>query len=128
MSYINLKSNEIPSQMDISKRTQATIRRFVTQEDELKAARLSRLPSPTQADLDFIARVDRIIAEALVEAQAAQADVDLLIQTIRYEQAKARADEALDPDSLSEEDQTILSQASQEVKDLFDTRNPVNNG
>lgn len=90
MSYVDLMANDVWSLQDIDRRTQALIRSKVTQEDEFKASRLARKVDASQADLDFVAFVDGVIADVLSQATQARADSALLSETLKYEAAEAR--------------------------------------
>ena len=86
-SFVNLMGNDVWSPLDISRRVQAIIRSQFTQEDELKAARLARQATKTDAEAAFIASVDAAIASALAEGAAARSDMALLNFVLQVEQA-----------------------------------------
>lgn len=85
MSNINLLSNEVWVDRDLSDLTTATIRRSFSAEDELKAARLTRKINPSQEDLAYIAAVDAAIANAISVCNLVRRDNELLKEVIAFE-------------------------------------------
>ena len=140
---VNLMASEVWSDADINMRVQAIIRYQVTQEDEMKAARLDRKPSKDSTDIAFIAGVDAVITSAVAEGRQARTDMTLLDQVLRLEQATIRLSSPVIEPELDDQGnvtnqviidvdtavrtkyQDMIDTASTEVKSLFDLRNPV---
>ena len=139
---VNLMASEVWSDADINMRVQAIIRYQVTQEDEMKAARLDRKPSKDSTDIAFIAGVDAVIASAVAEGRQARTDMTLLDQVLRLEQATVRlSSPVIEPEddqgnvtnqviidvdtAVRTKYQDMIDTASTEVRALFDLRNPV---
>ena len=142
-SFINLMASDVWTDQDINRRVQALIRSQFTAEDELKAARLARQATKTDAEAAFIASVDAAIASALAEGAAARADMVLLQGALDVENAQRRLarpeiehvlDESGNLTNQAELDQDAaeraaanaeLVAASPEVMDLVSLRNPA---
>ena len=140
---VNLMASEVWSDADINMRVQAIIRYQVTQEDEMKAARLDRKPSKDSTDIAFIASVDAVITSAVAEGRQARTGMILLDQVLRLEQATARLSHPVIEPELDDQGnvtnqliidvdtavrtkyQDMIDTASTEVRALFDLRNPV---
>ena len=140
---VNLMASEVWSDADINMRVQAIIRYQVTQEDEMKAARLDRKPSKDSTDIAFIAGVDAVIASAVAEGRQARTDMTLLDEVLLLEQAKLRLacpslDVELDDQGnvtnqaiidvdleIRTKAQATLDSASTAAKTLLELRNPT---
>ena len=109
MSFIDLYSNVIWSETDISNKVQALIRSQYSAEDELKASRLARQPKPNKSDLDFIAAVDQAIKNAIDQGRQSRNDNQLLINAIDYEQAYNRLIKTPEPEFLIVDDEQVLN-------------------
>jgi len=98
VNYIDLTSDKVWTDDQINRRLQAVIRSRVSQDDEMKAARLGRKAKKTAADKAFIQSVDDHISASIAEAKAISADNSLLRSVVEHEQAVVRlAEPALDP-------------------------------
>lgn len=86
MSFVNMMGNDRWTDLDINRRVQAIIRSQFTAEDELKAARLVRQATKTDAEQAFIESVDATIEAALSEGHDARADMELLAQVLNIEE------------------------------------------
>ena len=125
MSFVNLLANDVWSSLDINRRVQALVRTQFTAEDELKAARLARQESRTDADEAFIASVDAAIAAALSEGVAARADMALLTQVMAVEYCHHIVGSSLFDDEAKASAQATIDAASAAVKALVEQRKPV---
>ena len=90
MSYIDLTGNKTFTSDQISQRLQSAIRQRVSNEDEMKAARIGRKATKTVADKAFIAKVDEHIANCIADVKLVQADNALLRSILAYKAAVAR--------------------------------------
>lgn len=142
MSFVDLMKNDIWSNLDIDKKIQNLIRSRFTQEDELKAARLSRLSDSSAEDLSFINAVDSWVQECISEGRQARKDNELLKQVIDFESAKNRLKQPVVELEYSEDGQvlnqseydkdneerntatTVVDSATEEVVSLYLIRNP----
>jgi hypothetical protein len=149
MSFVNLMSNEIWTDYALSNRVAGIIRSTVSQDDELKAARLSRKAAMSDKEAAFVDRVDADIAAAIEQGRLARADAQLLAAVIEYEAAFDRLDESLvlEPTSIDATDtdgnvtqivnpamltdiaerndaQLVIDSANADVIVLFTQRNP----
>ena len=134
MSFINLLANDIWSDADITRRTEAMVRTEFSLEAETilnrKVAGISLGQyTPTEADLDEMARFKEVVDAAHDEGVAARADVVLLSEVMGYEAAVRRlAKDPVPDDSQDEAEraaaQAVVDAASQEVVDLYALRNP----
>jgi len=98
VNYIDLTSDKVWTDDQINRRLQAVIRSRVSQDDEMKAARLGRKASKTATDKAFIKSVDDHISASISEAKVIAADNALLRSVVAHEQAVARlAEPRLDP-------------------------------
>ena len=145
MSFVNMMASDVWSSADIDDKVQALIRSRYSAQDELKASRLARTPSPGESEAAFVVSVDAWIAECVAEGRAGRADMALLAQVLELEVAKRRLDmplvepvfdeeaeeetvtnqDALDADAAERAAaQAALDAASPEARELFDLRNP----
>ena len=90
MSFVNLRGSDLWSEADITNRVLALIRSRYSEQDELKAARLSRKNGATEAELAFVNAVDTWIADCIEEGRQARIDTNLLTQALQLEVAQAR--------------------------------------
>lgn len=141
-SFVNMMASDIWSDQDINRRVQSLIRSRFTQEDELKAARLSRQETKTETESAFISSVDDAIDAALTEGHNARVDRDLLnlvlgveaqmrvlsqpvLQPVLGEDFQVSNQEDIDLDSVARvEAQAHIDAASVEVMDWVNLRNP----
>ncbi len=133
-SFINLMANDIWSEADIIRRTEAMIRsEFSLDVETILNRKVLGISigtyTPTDADLAEIARYDQVAKAAQAAGVAARVDMALLLQTMDYEKAMRRL--ALPPIEDDEQDaaeraeaQAVVDAASQEVVDLYALRNP----
>ena len=94
-SFINLLANDIWSDADITRRTEAMVRTEFSAEAETilnrKVAGISLSQyTPTPEDLAEMARFKEVVDAAHDEGVAARADMVLLSETLVYEAAKTR--------------------------------------
>lgn len=94
-SFINLLANDIWSDADITRRTEAMVRTEFSAEAETilnrKVAGISLSQyTPTPEDLAEMARFKAVVDAAQAAGVAARADMVLLSQTLVYEAAKKR--------------------------------------
>ena len=140
---VDLMASDVWSSINISNRVQAIIRSKLSENDELKAARLARKKPMTAEDTAFVEACDKIIVEALAEGKQALTDMLLLAQVLELERATARLalpllepeldedglvwnQEVIDADTATRaEYQAVLDTGSVDAKALFDLRNPV---
>lgn len=138
MSFIDMMANDVWSSADIDAKVQAMIRSRYSDNDELKAARLSR----NGDDPTFVAAVDAWIADCVQQGRDARADMDLLNEVLAMETAVRRLDQpavepeydadgniinqsAIDADRAERDAaQTVLYEATVEQRELFEQRNP----
>lgn len=140
MSFINLMANDIWTDADITRRTEAMVRTEFSAEAEIilnrKVAGISLGQyMPTEADQIEMARFKAVVDAAHDEGVAARADMALLLETMDYETAMRRLEQPFPhsdaPEEEIEEDlleraaaQAVVDAASQDVVDLYDLRNP----
>ena len=138
MSFINLMANDVWSDADITRRTEAMVRTEFSLEAETilnrKVAGISLGQyTPTEADLDEMARFKEVVDAAHDEGVLARADMALLIQVFPLEDAQRRLDQPLPPEDATEEEkaqdtaeraaaQAVIDGAPQNVRDLFEAR------
>lgn len=138
MSFVDLMANDVWSGVDIDAKVQAMIRSRYSENDELKAARLTR----SGDDEDFVAAVDSWIAQCVAEGRDARGDMALLLQVFDVEDAQRRLDQpVLEPeydedDNITNQDaldqdaaerdaaQDVIDSASPEVMAVVEQRNP----
>ena len=142
-SFVNLMASDVWSDLDISRRVQALIRSAFTAEDELKAARLARQETKTDAEAAFIASVDAAITAALTEGATARSDMALLKDVLHVEdcmrivalsaippalddQGAVTNQDSIDADVAAKSAaQAVIYAASDPVKSLVAERNPA---
>lgn len=142
-SFVNLMASDVWSDLDISRRVQALIRSAFTAEDELKAARLARQETKTDAEAAFIASVDAAITAALTEGATARSDMALLKDVLHVEdcmrivalsaippalddQGAVTNQDSIDADVAAKSAaQAVIDAASDPVKSLVAERNPA---
>jgi len=140
MSFINLMANDIWPDADITRRTEAMVRTEFSLEAETilnrKVAGISLGQyTPTDADLDEMARFKVVVDDAQAAGVAARADMALLLDTMAYETAMKRLAQPLPPEDATDEEkaqdaaeraaaQSVVDAASQQVIDLYELRNP----
>jgi hypothetical protein len=122
-SFIDLMANDVWSDADITRRTEAMIRTEFSAEAETilnrKALGLAMGNyEPSMQDLMDMARYNSVAMAAQAAGIAARADMALLLQALALEEAQAR----LDADPTDAAAQAVLDGASQEARDLFDLR------
>jgi hypothetical protein len=138
MSFIDLTANDVWSNTDINNKVQALIRSKYSEQDELKAARLSR----TTEDSTFVTALDLWVSGCVQEGQYARDDMKLLQEVFVMEDAQRRLNVPVVEPVLNEEGEVInqedidkdtaerdaaqltIDSASSEAKALFDIRNP----
>jgi hypothetical protein len=146
MSFIDLMANDVWSNHDIDNRVQALIRSRYTQQDELKASRLTRTTNTSQEEIAWISDVDTWIATCIQSGRDARQDMNLLLEVFLIETAERRLEQPLveaivdekqeedlitnqkelDQDLLEREEATlIVSEATIEVMELVRLRNPI---
>lgn len=133
-SFINLMANDIWSDADITRRTEAMLRTEFSQEAETilnrKVLGMSLgTYTPTAQDQLDMARYNETALAAQAAGVAARADMALLSQTLVYEAAMRRLAKDPIPDDIQDEAeradaQTLIDEAPQEVVDLYALRNP----
>lgn len=147
MSFVNLFANDVWSDADIVRRTEAMIRSEFPQEAEtilnrkaMGAALGSYMPTPEeQAEM---ARYRATVEAARIEGDAARADMAILVQVFPLEDAQRRLDrpvvepetdeegnvtnaEAVAQDAAERADaQGVIDAATPQALDLFTRRNP----
>lgn len=134
MSFVNLMANDIWSDADITRRTEAMVRSEFSLEAETilnrKVVAMSVGEySPTPADLAEMDRFRTVVEAAQAEGVAARADMALLLDTMAYEAAMRRLAQPVIEDDEQDaaeraEAQAVVDAASQEVIDLYALRNP----
>lgn len=148
MSFINLFSNEIWSDQDITNRTEAMVRSVVSLQDELvlnrkiQGANLGQytLTQDDQAQMELLAQAG---FNAQQEGINARNDMKLLLKVLEYEKAKNRLSLSIIEPILDEENniinqeeidndtqerssaQFVIDKSDQETVDLYNLRNPV---
>ena len=143
MSFINMMVSDYWSDLDINRRVQSLIRFQFTAEDELKAARLARQETKTDAEAAFIASVDAAITAALTEGATARSDMALLKDVLHVEdcmrivalsaippalddQGAVTNQDSIDADVAAKSAaQAVIDAASDPVKSLVAERNPA---
>lgn len=139
-SFIDLMANDIWSDADITRRTEAMVRSEFSLEAETilnrKVAGISLGQySPTPDDLAEMARFKSVVDAAHDEGVAARADMALLLQVFPLEEAQRRLDRPLPGEEATEDEiaadaaeraaaQAVIDAASPEATALFDLRNP----
>lgn len=139
-SFINLMANDIWSDADITRRTEAMLRTEFSQEAETilnrKVLGMSLgTYTPTAQDQLDMARYNETALAAQATGVAARADMALLSQTLVYEAAMRRLERPLPPEDAPDEEKlqdeaeradatAIIDDAPQEVVDLYALRNP----
>lgn len=98
MSFINLMANDIWSDADITRRTEAMIRsEFSLDAETILNRKVLGISlgtyTPTAQDQADIARYDQVAKAAQAEGVAARADMALLIQVFPLEDAQRRLDQ-----------------------------------
>lgn len=138
MSFIDMMANDVWSSADIDAKVQAMIRSRYSDNDELKAARLSR----NGDDPTFVAAVDSWVASCVQEGRQSRDDMALLLQVFDVEAAERRLalpvvepevdeegnitnQEAIDQDTAERAvAQIVVDNASPEVQYWVDLRRP----
>lgn len=97
MSFINMMANDVWSDADITRRTEAMIRTEFSQEAETILNRKVLGYSlgtyePTPQDLEDMLRYDQVAKAAKAEGRVARADMDLLLRVFPLEEAQRRLD------------------------------------
>lgn len=90
MSFVDLMGDEEWADADIDARVNRLIRSAVSESDELKAARLSRKKSRSEAEEAFVSRVDAHVEACVSAGEQARADASLLAAARKHEAASAR--------------------------------------
>lgn len=134
MSFVNLLANDIWSEADIVRRTEAMIRSEFSIEAEtiLNRKVLSSnmgtyvLTPEDQAQMLRYAQVAQAAQDAGMEARA---DMELLSKTMVYEAAVRRLEQPVIEDDIQDEAEradatAIIDDASEEVLALYEQRNP----
>lgn len=140
MSFINLMANDIWTDADITRRTEAMIR---TEFSEVAETILNRkilgmsmgTYTPTPEDQADLQRYSAVAQAAQAEGIAARSDMALLLKVMAMEQAQARLNEPPLPEDATEEQiaqdaaerlaaEAVLVNAGPEAQALFLLRNP----
>ena len=125
MSYIDLTGNKVFTSDQISKRLQSAIRQRVSNDDEMKAARLGRKAIKTVADEAFIAKVDAHIANCIADVKLVQADNALLRSILAYKAAVARlaqyvlADGRVEVTEMQPTGEQVFNEDTMEMEDVL---------
>lgn len=90
MSFVNLMGSDLWTEADIASKVQAMVLSRYNEQDELKAARLSRKADSTESELAFVWAVDEWIANCVKQGRQARIDTVLLAQALEVEQAQNR--------------------------------------
>lgn len=90
MSFVNLMGSDLWTEADIASKVQAMIRSRYNEQDELKAARLSRKVDSTESELAYVWAVDSWIADCVEQGRQARIDTALLAQALEVEKAQNR--------------------------------------
>ena len=95
MSFVNLLANDVWSEYDIIRRTEAMIRKEFSLEVETILNRkvlgmTTGSYEATPEDLDEIERYTAVVMEAREAGNAARSDMQLLLKVLEMEKAKAR--------------------------------------
>ena len=130
MSFVNLKGSDLWSEADITNRVHALIRSRYSEQDELKAARLSRKTESTEAELAFVNAVDTWIADCIEEGRQARIETVVLAQALQLEAAQARLTQyrlAGGKPAVTEEKPTIGEDgnSSVELVEIFPAVEPI---
>ena len=136
MSFVDLMANDVWSEADIVRRTEAMIRSEFSLEAETILNRKVLGYSlgtytPTPADQAEIARYDQVAKDAQAAGVQARADMALLQEVFLMEEAQRRLDQPIpeEPDEQDEaeraEAQAVIDGASDAAKALFEARKPV---
>jgi hypothetical protein len=127
MSFVDMMANDVWSNADIDAKVQAMIRSRYSENDELKAARLTRSGDGS----DFVAAVDSWISQCVAEGRDARDDMALLLQVFDVENAQRRLDQpVLEPEYDEENNvtnQDALDQDAAErdaAQDVIDNASP----
>jgi hypothetical protein len=135
MSFIDLYSNNVFTDAEITRRTELMIRTHFTEEEELilnrkLSAKMSGVYTPTpEEEADFV-RFGIVAMQAQQEGIAAKKDNELLKEILRVEPSYLRLREPIVTDDYEdqaarEEAQTVVDSASGEVMEWIEKRNPV---
>jgi len=124
MSFINLMANDIWPDADITRRTEAMVRTEFSLEAETilnrKVAGISLGQyTPTDADLDEMARFKEVVDDAQSEGVLARADNALLSQTLLYEAAMRRLDRPVVEPYVPGEDEEFNQAEADRVEALI---------
>ena len=95
MSFVNLLANDVWSEYDIIRRTEAMIRKEFSLEAETILNRkvlgmTTASYEATPEDLSEIERYTEVVMEAREAGNAARSDMQLLLKVLEMEKAKAR--------------------------------------
>lgn len=136
MSFIDLMANDIWSDADITKRTESMIRSEFSAEAETilnrKVAGISLGQyEPTDEDLAEMARFKVVVDNAQAEGVAARKDMALLLQVLTLEENIRKLNDAPLPEEGEEptvpvDPSTLIDNAPDDVKALYNLRNPSN--
>ncbi len=129
MSFIDLMANDVWSEADIIRRTEAMIRSEFPAEVEtilnrkITGAALGQYVL-SQAEMIEVGRYKAVAEAAQIEGAAARADMALLAKVLAYEAALRRLAEPEVPEDERAELQTVVDAAEPAVIDLYGLRNP----
>ena len=130
MSFVDLMANDVWSEADIIRRTEAMIRSEFPAEVEtilnrkIVASGMGQYEL-TQAEMIEVGRYKAVAEAAQIEGAAARADMALLAQVLAYEAAlRALANPEL-PEDQRAEAQAVVDAAEPGVVDLYELRNPL---
>lgn len=136
MSFIDLMANDIWSDADITKRTESMIRSEFSAEAETilnrKVAGISLGQyKPTDEDLAEMARFKVVVDNAQNEGVKARKDMALLLEVLTLEENIRKLNDAPLPEESEEptvpvDPSTLIDNASDDVKALYNLRNPSN--
>ena len=90
MSFVNLMGSDLWTEADIASKVQAMIQSRYNEQDELKAARLSRKVDSTESELAYVWEVDSWIADCVEQGRQARIDTAVLAQVLDVEKAQGR--------------------------------------
>ena len=140
MSFVDLMANDIWSDADMTRRTEAMIRSEFSLEAETilnrKALGLSLgTYAPTPADQAEMQRYSQVAYAAQQAGVEARADMALLLEVFPMEDAQRRLDmpvpESEDPEVIAADEaeraaaQAVIDGASEDATNLFEARKPV---
>ena len=130
MSFVDLMANDVWSEADIIRRTEAMIRSEFPAEGEtilnrkITGAALGQYVL-SQAEMIEVGRYKAVAEAAQIEGAAARADMALLAQVLAYEAALRDLANPELPEDQRAEAQAVVDAAEPTVVDLYELRNPL---